>query len=336
MFEEKELCKKAQWDCNKITRSDDLEITRSVKNLANKYPEKFFIKNKKLHCKGHFISYHAYKKLIRIITNEKNAARRAEIKPKVYDFLSKLKSCENCNYSKKEECTIREIDRVDAIHKIVQQYKGMATDFVDKSIYKRLNHMDQQELNQIVEFVIYEALFYYDPAKKSKRTKQPVKMSTYIYSWINAVVIDFLNYIKTGKESRLVQGENTTSLDGNSYASDYRIIFENQFDQTAKLENMKYHDDFLSIFHEDSYFESLTPIERLVINILYNFINFDYDEMYKKVLEINKDITEENFKCLSLQSASHKIIAKMLNLKKDEIKTIETKALEKLRQVIKV
>lgn len=334
MFEEKELCKKAQWDCNKITRSDDLEITRSVKNLANKYPKKFFIKNKKLHCKGHFISYHAYKKLIRIITNEKDAAKRTEIKPKVYDFLNKLKSCENCNYSKKEECTIREIDRVDAIHKIVQQYKGMTTDFIDKSIYKRLNHMDQQELNQIVEFVIYEALFYYDPAKKSKRTNQPVKMSTYIYSWINAVVIDFLNYIKIGKETKIQNEDNISHNSKNE--NDYRIIFENQLDRTVKIENIEHHDDFLSVFDEDSYFESLTPIERLVINILYNFINFDYDEMYKKVLEINKDITEENFKCLSLQSASHKIIAKMLNLKKDEIKTIETKALEKLRQVIKV
>ena len=46
MFNEKELCKKAQWDCGRVVVSEDLEITQSVKNLAKKYPNKFFIKKK--------------------------------------------------------------------------------------------------------------------------------------------------------------------------------------------------------------------------------------------------------------------------------------------------
>jgi hypothetical protein len=304
MFDEIELCKKAQWDCNKITCCDDLKISKYAENLINKYPKKFFIKNKQLYCIGKFLSFHEYKKIQRIFTNEKDVKKRSEIEHLIKNFIEKIKTCENC-IKKREECIKRHQEKYDSLKILINKYKNMANSYT----IKHLNELDKKELNQIVEFAIYQSLFYFDLSKK-------IKMSTHVNFWIRAVVIDFFNYLSTGKQTKLKE--------------DYCIYFENQLEYKT-LENVSYEKDLISIFEEESYFYDLTKLEKFVINALYNFINFDYETLYKEALEINDNISKEKFKLLMMKNTDYKIVSKILSINVEKIKDIEKSAISKLK-----
>lgn len=298
------IIKTAQWDCDRITKSK-LPIDIKLKALTRKYKTKFKIKDGTFYAIGRFFTEPMLNRFNYIdVESPKH-------KSQIDSFVSKLSTCDNCS----RNCSKQKQERDEAISFLLEKYKNMAIKHVNP--YKDLSHHDLEVLWQTVYFYMMHAIAYFDEKKN-------VKLSTSMYNWIYAAVVDYMNLLYSGKATnKKNKDKDGTILPG----MQFHVIQESNLHEGFKIENELKSDDELhpsifTSFHTKNKDLKLNDSEKKVINILYN-PHFTLSE--------TNGFDDSNITLLR-EKGEYTVLAKILNTSVVEVKRLESSALTKLKQ----